>query len=67
MLYESAFDFIPAFLAMIRMGAIPIAIQTPNSSFRMDRLKRQMQYASVRKILITNTILQKSWFRKLME
>jgi acyl-CoA synthetase (AMP-forming)/AMP-acid ligase II len=67
MLYESAFDFIPAFLAMIRMGAIPIAIQTPNSSFRMDRLKRQMQYASVRKILITNTILQKSWFRKLMD
>jgi acyl-CoA synthetase (AMP-forming)/AMP-acid ligase II len=67
MLYESAFDFIPAFLAMIRMGAIPIAIQTPNSSFRMDRLKRQMQFASVRKILVTNTIRQKSWFRKLMD
>lgn len=67
MLYESAYDFIPAFLAMIRMGAIPIAIQTPNSGFRMDRLKRQMQYASVRKILVTNTIGQKSWFRKLID
>ena len=67
LLYESAYDFIPAFLAMIRMGALPIAIQTPNSSFRRDRLKRQMQSAAVRKILVTNAIRQKSWFQKLMD
>jgi acyl-CoA synthetase (AMP-forming)/AMP-acid ligase II len=66
LLYSSAHDFIPAFLGCLYKGALPIAFQVPNSNFKFEKMRRVLREGDVKHILVSRSVMDKTWFRKSM-
>lgn len=66
LLYENAFDFIPVFLACMQRGCIPAAIQIPNGTSKINRLRDLLQNGKVAAIILPETLHEKGWFKQLM-
>lgn len=66
LLYENAFDFIPVFLACMHRGSIPAAIQIPNSTSKINRIRNLLEKENVGAIILPDSLNNKGWFCQLM-
>jgi acyl-CoA synthetase (AMP-forming)/AMP-acid ligase II len=66
LLYASSFEFIPAFLGCLHLGAFPFAYQVPNSNFKFGKMRRILRQSGVRHILVSRNVMDKGWFQKLL-
>jgi acyl-CoA synthetase (AMP-forming)/AMP-acid ligase II len=64
-LFENAFDFIPAFLACMHCGAIPASMQIPNGPGKLAKLRDIVAVEAVEQIIVPESLLAKGWFRQL--
>jgi acyl-CoA synthetase (AMP-forming)/AMP-acid ligase II len=66
LLYENAFDFIPVFLACMQRGCVPAAIQIPNNTSKINRIRNLLETEQVKAVILPDTLNDKGWFRQLM-
>lgn len=62
-LFENAFDFIPAFLACMHCGCIPASMQIPNGPGKLAKLRDIVAVEAVERIIVPESLLAKGWFR----
>jgi acyl-CoA synthetase (AMP-forming)/AMP-acid ligase II len=67
LLYPSSYEFIPAFLGCLHHGVLPMAYQVPNSDFKFSRMRALFRRSGIRHILLSRLLMEKSWFRKLLD